>query len=173
LIRIKAGRPLAPVVLRVLAGGLRAVCCAAPPALAALLLLPTLAAAQATHLLRYLDEVAPEMLVEGATGFGEVHADLPAAPVLGPDGRMGWAFVTSDFVGTTGYSGKPIHVMVKVDDDARIVGLTLAQHWEPIVMIGIPEARLRAVMQGHVGLDLAAAARDEGTGPRGWRSSRA
>jgi hypothetical protein len=36
--------------------------------------------------------------------------------------RIGWAFITSDFVGTTGYSGKPIHIMVALDDAARSSG---------------------------------------------------
>jgi transcriptional regulator of nitric oxide reductase len=30
-------------------------------------------------------------------------------PVLKGGETIGWAFITSDFVGTTGYSGKPIH----------------------------------------------------------------
>ena len=123
-----------------------------------LCLLPAMVAAQALHLPRFLAEVAPDSIVEGATGFGEMRGDLPAAPILGPQGRLGWVFINSDYVGTTGYSGKPIHIMVAVDDDARIIGLNLVQHWEPIVLIGIPEARIRTLMQGHVGLDLAAAA---------------
>ncbi|MRH22601.1 4Fe-4S binding protein [Rhodovulum strictum] len=128
-------------------------------ALALLLcLLPVLAMAQAPHLPRYLAEAAPDSIVAGATGFGEMRTDLPVAPILGPEGQIGWVFVNSDFVGTTGYSGKPIHIMVAVDDDARIIGLNLVQHWEPIVLIGIPEIRIRTLMQEHVGMDLAAAA---------------
>jgi NosR/NirI family nitrous oxide reductase transcriptional regulator len=123
-----------------------------------LCILPVLAGAQSPYLPRFLAEVAPDSIVEGATGFGEMRADLPVAPILGPEGRLGWVFVNSDYVGTTGYSGKPIHIMVAVDDDARIMGLNLVQHSEPIVLIGIPEARIRALMQEHVGLDLAAAA---------------
>lgn len=128
-------------------------------------LMPLSAPAQTPHLPRFLAEVPAAQLVEGATGFGEMRADLPVAPVLRDGARIGWAFITSDFVGTTGYSGKPIHIMVALDDEARIIGLTLAAHSEPIVLIGIPESRIRALMAQHVGLDLAAVARAGGTVP--------
>lgn len=129
-------------------------------ALLALLLLslPLLSAplaAQTPVLPRFLAEVSPATLVEGATAWGTPRADLPAAPLLRGDEQIGWAFVTSDFVGTTGYSGKPIHVMVALDRDARIIGLHLADHSEPIVLVGIPESRLRRVIADHIGLNLA------------------
>ncbi|MDD7972310.1 NosR/NirI family protein [Roseinatronobacter alkalisoli] len=120
------------------------------------------AAAQTTHLPRFLTDIAPQSLVEGATGFGPMRDDIPAAPLLHGGVRIGWVFITSDFVGTTGYSGKPIHTLVAIDDDARIIGLKMVAHSEPIVLIGIPEARIHDLMQGHIGLDLAAAARAGG-----------
>ena len=127
--------------------------------------LPAPAGAQPPHLTRYLAEVPAGDVVEGATGFGAMHPDLPVAPVLRGGERIGWAFITSDFVGTTGYSGKPIHIMVALDDAARIIGLSLVQHSEPIVLIGIPEARIRALIADHVGLDLAVLAQTGGTVP--------
>jgi len=134
-------------------------------ALALALFLPLQAAAQAPHLPRFLAELPAGQLVDGATGFGEMRADLPVAPVLRDGSRIGWAFITSDFVGTTGYSGKPIHVMIALDDDARIIGLSMVAHSEPIVLIGIPESRIRALMAQHVGLDLAAVALAGGSVP--------
>ncbi len=141
------------------------------PALATLLAmllgvaLPAPAGAQTPHLARYLPEVPAGDFVEGATGFGEIRPDLPVAPVLRDGERIGWAFITSDFVGTTGYSGKPIHILVALDDAARIIGVTLVQHSEPIVLIGIPESRIRALIAEHVGLDLAVLAQTGGTPP--------
>jgi len=41
-------------------------------------------------------------------------------------------FVASDFIGPTGYSGKPVHFMVAIDASAQIIGLRLSQHREPI-----------------------------------------
>ncbi|MCL4675742.1 MAG: NosR/NirI family protein, partial [Pararhodobacter sp.] len=78
--------------------------------------------------------------------------------------RIGWAFITSDFVGTTGYSGKPIHIMVAIDDDARIMGINLVHHSEPIVLIGIPESRIRDSISDQVGLNVADLA-NGGDGP--------
>lgn len=120
------------------------------------------ALAQTPHLPRFLAEVAPDTLVPDATGFGPMREDIPAAPLLRGDAQIGWVFITSDYVGTTGYAGKPIHTMVAIDDDARIIGLNLVQHWEPIVLIGIPEARIRDLMQDHIGLDLTIAAQAGG-----------
>ncbi|XQZ31139.1 regulatory protein NosR (plasmid) [Paracoccus yeei] len=102
-------------------------------------------------------------LVPGAEGFGPIRKDVAAAPVLEGGETVAWAFVTSDFVGTTGYSGKPIHTLIAVDKDARIAGVRLVKHSEPIVLIGIPEAKVRALVDGYKGLDLAAEARSGGT----------
>ncbi len=127
------------------------------------LLGPAALSAQDVHLPRFLAQVAPADLVEDADGFGAMREDIPVAPLLRGGERIGWTFITSDFVGTTGYAGKPIHTMIAVDDNARVIGLHLAAHSEPIVLIGIPESRIRALMQGHVGLDLAEVARAGGT----------
>ena len=101
------------------------------------LLLPLPALAQSV-LSEWLGKVPAAELVEGADGYGPIREDLPAAPVLKGGETIGWAFVTSDFVGTTGYSGKPIHTLVAVDPQARIIGMDLVKHSEPIVLIGIP-----------------------------------
>ncbi|MEQ8286587.1 4Fe-4S binding protein [Thalassospira sp.] len=111
-------------------------------------------------LAQFIDKVPAASLVEGADGYGPIQKDAPVAPVLKNGGQIGWAFITSDFVGTTGYSGKPIHVMVAVDQDARIIGVKLVKHSEPIVLIGIPEARIAALTEGYVGFDLVAATKD-------------
>ena len=127
-------------------------------------LFPVLASAQTPHLQRFLVETDPSALVEGADGFGAIRSDAPVAPLLRGTERIGWAYITSDFVGTTGYSGKPIHIMVAVDDDARILGINLVHHAEPIVLIGIPESRIRDSISAQIGLDLAALA-NGGEGP--------
>ncbi len=131
-------------------------------ALVLCLLGPAALSAQTVHLPRSLAQVDPADLVADADGFGAMRDDIPVAPLLRGGERIGWTFVTSDFVGTIGYAGKPIHTMVAVDDDARIIGLHLAAHSEPIVLIGIPESRIRALMEDHVGLDLAEMARAGG-----------
>ncbi|RDW12503.1 NosR/NirI family protein [Paracoccus thiocyanatus] len=130
----------------------------------ALLALPALPAAAQSVLADLLPDQNAAELVPGADGFGPIRDDLAVAPVLRGGETIAHAFVTSDFVGTTGYSGKPIHTLVAVDKDARIAGLRLVKHSEPIVLIGIPEAKVKALVDGYKGLDLVAEARSGGTG---------
>lgn len=115
-----------------------------------------------TVLEKYLPDVAAADLVVGADGFGPIRDDLAVAPVLKGDQQIGWVFVTSDFVGTTGYSGKPIHTMVAVDQAGVITGVKLVKHSEPIVLIGIPDARVKALAASYIGMDLVAEAKSGG-----------
>lgn len=110
-----------------------------------------------------IEDVAPGDLVENADGFGPIRDDIPVAPLMRGDDQIGWAFIASDFVGTTGYSGKPIHTMVAVDDEAVVQGVTLAKHSEPIVLIGIPQSKIQALVSEYAGLDLVAEATPGGT----------
>ncbi len=124
---------------------------------------PARAQATASVLTQFIDDIAPGELVEGADAFGPVREDIPVAPLLQGDQRIGWAFIASDFVGTTGYSGKPIHTMVAVDDDAVVMGVKLVKHSEPIVLIGIPDSKIQALAADYAGLDLVAEATSGGT----------
>ena len=124
--------------------------------------LAALPAMAETVLSKYLPEVPASELVAGADAYGPERSDVAAVPVLKGGETVGWAFVTSDFVGTTGYSGKPIHTMVAVDLDAKVIGVKLVKHSEPIVLIGIPEAKMTAVVTGYIGLDLVAEAESGG-----------
>ncbi|TDE37961.1 NosR/NirI family protein [Antarcticimicrobium sediminis] len=127
------------------------------------MLLSGLPAAAQSVLSTLLPKVQVTDLVEGADAFGEIHADLPVVQILKGGERIGWAFVTSDFVSTTGYSGKPIHTMVAVDDAAQVIGVQLVKHSEPIVLIGIPDKKIKALVAGYRGLDLVAEAEQGGT----------
>ena len=115
------------------------------------------------HIDSLLERHSAAELVPGADGFGPKRDDIPVVPVLSGGETVAWAFITTDFVGTTGYSGKPIHTLVAVDHDARVVGAQLSHHAEPIVLIGIPESRMRNVIEGYAGLDLVAEAEAGGT----------
>lgn len=88
--------------------------------------------ALASDLPRFLAALAPADLAPGADGFGPLREDVPVAPVLKGGETVAWAFLTSDFVGTTGYSGKPIHVIAAIDADAVLTGVKLVEHSEPI-----------------------------------------
>ncbi|MGR3519199.1 MAG: 4Fe-4S binding protein [Roseovarius sp.] len=120
-------------------------------------------AQEGAQLGRFLPDLDPATLVDGADGFGALRDDVPVAPVLRNGETVAWAFLTSDFAGTTGYSGKPIHVVAAIDDDAVVTGAALVEHSEPIVLIGIPESKMRGVIEGYAGLDLKAEAAEAGT----------
>lgn len=115
-------------------------------------------AAQQPELSRFLTTLKADDLLPGANRFGAIRDDIPVAPILKNGEILGWAFLTSDFVGTTGYSGKPIHVVAAVTEDAVLTGVRLVEHSEPIVLIGIPEAKVQRLTESYAGLDLKAEA---------------
>lgn len=115
-------------------------------------------------LAQFLPDVDPAALVEGADAFGPIRSDMPVAPVMSGGEEIGHVFVTSDFVGTTGYSGKPIHTMVAVDENAVIQGVELIKHWEPIVLIGIPDSKIKKLVTDYRGLSLVDEAAASGSG---------
>lgn len=111
---------------------------------------------------KYLTQQNLTTLVPGAESFELTEVDFPVATASDASGQvLGHIYLTSDFVSTTGYSGKPIHVLVGLDAEAKITGVELADHSEPIVLIGIPESKITGVMQSYIGLDLVAEAQSE------------
>lgn len=117
-----------------------------------------------SRLAAFLTHIAPAELQSGAEAYGEVREDSPVVPLLKGGETIGWAFLTSDFVSTTGYSGKPIHIVAAVDLSAVVTGVRLVEHAEPIVLIGIPEHRIKALTERYAGLDLKIEAAAGGTG---------
>ena len=75
---------------------------------------------------------------------------------------LGYLFINSDFVDSTGYSGKPIDVLVAVDKNGIIQNVKLLQHFEPIVLAGIPESRIVAFVEHLTWLDLAGLLKQKG-----------
>ncbi len=98
-----------------------------------------------------LGKVTAGDVVPGAERFGLPAGDPPLVPVLRGDEVLGHAFLTSDFVDTVGYSGKPIDVIAAIDEEGTILGARLAEHHEPIVLIGIPESRVIDFMSAYIG----------------------
>jgi len=116
------------------------------------------------YLQQFLGEVPVGRLIKGADHYGRITEELPVAPILANGTTVGYAYITSDFVGTTGYSGKPIHVMVAVDVNGKLSAAELVSHAEPIVLIGIPDKKIKALTESYAGLDLVAEAAAGGSG---------
>ena len=131
------------------------------------LLLPSVAASaprDIDRLIGFLSLIAPADLYPDAEAYGNARTDIPVVPLMKGSETVGWAFLTSNFVSTTGYSGKPIHIVVAIDKDAVVTGVRLVQHAEPIVLVGIPESEIRALTEHYAGLDLKVEATAGGTG---------
>ncbi|MDK1385707.1 regulatory protein NosR [Sinorhizobium sp. 8-89] len=112
---------------------------------------PSMAAGQ---LSAQLQKVQPGEIFPGATRFGEATGDPPIAPIFHGDELLGYAFLNSDVTSSVGYSGKPIHIVVGIDPKGIVRGLKLIEHKEPIVLIGIPEAKVVASVNSLIGKDL-------------------
>lgn len=89
--------------------------------------LPLQAAAAAGHLGDHLPQVRPAELFAGADRFGPQQGDPPIAPVYGGDRLLGYAYLNTDLTTATGYSGKPIHLVVGIDTDGVVRGIKLVE----------------------------------------------
>ena len=67
--------------------------------------------------------------------------------------RIGYVYLNTDVVSAVGYSGKPINILVGIDNNGRIAGARLVEHHEPIVLVGIPPGRITRFINGYVGRD--------------------
>jgi NosR/NirI family nitrous oxide reductase transcriptional regulator len=126
--------------------------------LLALLLIQCLLAVGVAHagseLPRFIDAISPQEIFPGADRLGSATGDPLVAPAYQQGQQLGFVFLTSDFMNTTGYSGKPIHQLVAMDMQGVIRKVLLVEHHEPIVLIGIPEKRITAVLKAYEGLDV-------------------
>ncbi len=98
--------------------------------------------------------MSPGDLVSGTDRFAAPVGNPPAAAVLAGERTVGYAFVNSDWVNSTGYSGKPIEILVGLSTDGKIAGARLMDHHEPIVLIGIPPERIAGFIKGYIGRDV-------------------
>lgn len=97
-------------------------------------------AAQAMTLAEALDKTPPAQLFAGADAYGAPQGDPAIVPVL-KAGERGLCLSQQRFHPSTGYSGKPIRIVVGIDPKGVIRGINLVEHHEPIVLIGIPRPR--------------------------------
>ena len=128
------------------------------PLLAILLCVALALAAGTAHadsrLVEFLAKIAPSDLVNDADRFGTPEGTPPVAPIFKGEELVGYAYLNSDVVDATGYSGKPIHILVALDPSGRIIGAKLMEHHEPIVLVGIPEEKIRSVIDHFRGTDV-------------------
>ena len=116
--------------------------------------LPASPALAQSRLAEFLAKIPPAELAPGADRFGSPEGTPPAAPIFKGADLLGYAYLNSDVVDATGYSGKPIHILVAIDASGKILGAKLMEHHEPIVLIGIPESKIAPIIDHFRGADV-------------------
>ncbi len=119
------------------------------------------AVSAASELPRFIDAIGAAEIFPGADRLGTADGEPAVAPAYKNGEQLGFVFLTSDYMNTTGYSGKPIHQLVAMDMRGVIQKVLLVEHHEPIVLIGIPEKRIVAVLEDYQGLDVGKLVRGE------------
>ncbi|MDK7584605.1 NosR/NirI family protein [Alcaligenes nematophilus] len=104
-----------------------------------------------SRIAHFLPDIALNEIFPTATHTSEPAGTLPVAKVFKDQEQLGYVYVTTDIVNTRGYSSFPIDTLVAMSMDGSIVAAKLLEHHEPIVLIGIPESRVEAFIQGYVG----------------------
>lgn len=117
------------------------------------------AAHAAGDLAGYFPKVAPSDFLAGADRFGPPQGAPPIVPVYRGDQLQGFVYLNSDFANATGYSGKPIQILVGMDPKGVVTGLKLVEHKEPIVLVGIPEKRILDAVNKLIGVEMGEVAR--------------
>ncbi len=120
----------------------------------AILIGGTAAAVAQSRLAEFLAKVPPAELFPGADHYDAPQGTPPVATVRAGERVLGYAFVNADWVDSTGYSGKPIQILIGLSTDGKIAGARLMDHHEPIVLIGIPPARIAKFIAGYTGRDV-------------------
>ncbi len=107
-----------------------------------------------SELPRFINSLNAQEIFPTSDKLGAPTGKPLVAPAYKNGKQLGFVFLTSDYVNTTGYSGKPIHQLVAIDMQGIIRKVSLVEHHEPIVLIGIPEKRITAVLKDYEGLDV-------------------
>jgi NosR/NirI family nitrous oxide reductase transcriptional regulator len=75
--------------------------------------------ALSAELERFLKDVRPADIFPGADRLAAPEGSPLVAAAFSGDEQLGFVFLNSDIVNATGYSGKPIHVLIAMDMDRR------------------------------------------------------
>jgi NosR/NirI family nitrous oxide reductase transcriptional regulator len=108
---------------------------------------------------KFLAEVKPAELVPGSDHLGPPEGRPALATAYAGSRAMGSVWLNSDWTDATGYSGKPINILIGMNPDGTLTGLKLVEHHEPIVLVGIAESKVRAFIDGYVGANVRDAGR--------------
>ena len=131
-----------------------------------MILLTAAPAMSAGRVQEFLSKAQPSEFFAGADRFGPAQGSPEIIPTYRGENLLGYVYLNSDVTNATGYSGKPIHVLVGIDPQGVIAGLKLVDHKEPIVLIGIPAQRIVDAINTLVGKDMAPVSTGAATPPQ-------
>jgi NosR/NirI family nitrite reductase transcriptional regulator len=87
-----------------------------------------------------------------------IDEGVPGWTVRHGEDIVGYVGSTWEIVGSVGYSGRPLDVLVAVSPDGHIAGAELVRQSEPVLTLGVSDADIAAYVAGFRGYDLAAPA---------------
>lgn len=96
-----------------------------------------------------------------AEAFGPLEGDPPAVPVYREGTLNGYVFSSHQVVRSRGYSAMPLDILIGLDRDGVIRGAVIAEHHEPILIIGVSDSDLKAFVEQYRGRDIREAVRLE------------
>ncbi len=107
------------------------------------------------NLVRFLKGKPASEYFPGADRLEILKDGPPSAVVYKGRKKVGYVFLNSGYVTSVGYSGKPIRILLGLDMRGSISYVKLVEQHEPILLIGIPVARITKVLKSYIGLNMA------------------
>ncbi|MDH5749075.1 MAG: hypothetical protein OEY85_07170, partial [Rhodospirillales bacterium] len=101
--------------------------------------------------------ISPELLQKLLPGADRVAAQegKPPARAVYKDGKLyGYIVSTHVVMDSTGFAGNPFDILVGLGMDAQIKGAHLADHNEPILIIGVAEKKIYEYVDQFRGVDI-------------------
>ena len=80
-----------------------------------------------------------------------LNGKAPAYSVRSAHKNLGYAFTTNDLAPISAYSGKPINTVVALGEDGLIKAVEILHHEEPILVLGLSDADMKAFVDQFVG----------------------
>jgi transcriptional regulator of nitric oxide reductase len=100
------------------------------------------------------DEAELLRLLPGATRLVAEPGPPPAWAGLDGDRPVGYVLSTRAAIGSLGYSGKPLDILIGLGLDLRITGAEVREQHEPIAATGATAQDIEAFVRGHVGRSI-------------------
>jgi len=80
-----------------------------------------------------------------------LNGKAPAYSVRSDKKNLGYAFTTNELAPISAYSGKPINTVVALGEDGLIKAVEILHHEEPILVLGLSDADMKAFVDQFVG----------------------